>query len=77
MAHAQEHRTEICVYFRVNRTDIDSAYLDNANRIREIITTLQNIRQDSTINIVEVSFCGAASPEGSYQLNRKLAHGRL
>ncbi len=77
MAHAQEHRTEICVYFRVNRTDIDSAYLDNANRIREIITTLRNIRQDSTINIVEVSFCGAASPEGSYQLNRKLAHGRL
>lgn len=29
--------------------------------MRGIITTLQNIKQDSTVNIVEVSFCGAAS----------------
>lgn len=77
MAHAQEYRTEIRIDFRVNSTTIDSAYSDNAARLREIITTLRNIRQDSTINIVEVSFCGAASPEGSYQLNRKLARGRL
>lgn len=77
MAHAQEYRTEIRIDFRVNSMTIDSAYSDNATRLREIITTLRNIRQDSTINIVEVSFCGAASPEGSYQLNRKLARGRL
>lgn len=77
MAHAQEYRTEFSVYFRVNRTVIDSVYMGNAARLREITTTLRNIRQDSTINIVEVSFCGAASPEGSYQLNRKLAQGRL
>lgn len=77
MAHAQEYRTEIRIDFRVNSMTIDSAYSDNATRLREIITTLRNIRQDSTINIVEVSFCGAASPEGSYQLNRKLARERL
>ena len=78
MAYSQESgRAEICIHFRVNSTTIDSAYLDNAARMREIITTLRNIRQDSTINIVEVSFCGAASPEGSRQLNRKLARGRL
>jgi hypothetical protein len=45
--------------------------------MQEIIEFLRNIRQDSTINIVEVSFCCAASPEGSDQLNRKLARGRL
>lgn len=77
MAYAQEYRTEIRIDFRVNSMTIDSAYSDNATRLREIITTLRNIRQDSTINIVEVSFCGAASPEGSYQLNRKLARERL
>lgn len=77
MVQAQEQRTEICVYFRVNSTTIDSVYSDNAARIREIVTTLRNIRQDSLTNIVEVSFCGAASPEGSFQLNRKLARGRL
>ena len=77
VAHSQESRTEICVDFRVNSTVIDSAYSDNAARMQEIIEFLRNIRQDSTINIVEISFCGAASPEGSDQLNRKLARGRL
>ncbi len=70
-------RTEIGVYFRVNHTDIDSTYMGNTDQIQEIITTLRNIRQDSTLNIVSVSFCGAASPEGSYELNRRLARGRL
>ena len=75
--YAQERHTEICVDFRVNSTMVDSAYSDNAVRMLEIIDFLRNIRQDSTINIVEVSFCGAASPEGSDQLNRRLARGRL
>ena len=75
--YAQESRTEICVDFRVNKTVIDTAYSDNAVRMQEIIDFLRNIRQDSTINIIEVSFCGAASPEGSDQLNRRLARGRL
>lgn len=76
-AHSQESRTEICVDFRVNSTVIDSAYSDNAARMQEIIGFLRNIRQDSTISIVEISFCGASSPEGSDQLNRGLARGRL
>ena len=67
----------ICIDFRVNSTVIDSAYSDNAVRMQEMVEFLRTIRQDSTINIIEVSFCGAASPEGSYQLNRKLARGRL
>ena len=77
IAHSQESRTEIWVDFRVNSTVIDAAYSDDAARMQEIIEFLRNIRQDSTINIVEISFCGAASPEGSDQLNRKLARGRL
>ena len=77
VAHSQERHTEICIDFRVNSTVIDSAYSDNAVRMQEMMEFLRTIRQDSTINIIEVSFCGAASPEGSYQLNRKLAQGRL
>lgn len=77
IAHSQEKHTEFCIDFRVNSTVIDSAYSDNAVRMQEMMEFLRTIRQDSTINIIEVSFCGAASPEGSYQLNRKLAQGRL
>lgn len=77
LVHAQEYRTEVCFEFRVRSTTIDSAYSDNAARMRKIRTFLQNVRQDSTTRIVNVSFRGAASPEGSYQLNHKLARGRL
>ena len=77
VTHSQETRTEISVYFRVNSTVIDFAYSDNIDHIQEIIDFLRAIRQDSTVNIVEVSFCGAASPEGSAQHNRRLARSRL
>lgn len=77
VARGQENRTEICINFRVNKTNVDSSYSDNAIRMQEIISILQNIRKDSTVRMVEVSFCGAASPEGSAQQNRKLAQGRL
>lgn len=75
--YGQEKRIEVCVDFRVNKTNLDSSFSDNAIRVQEIISFLQEMRQDSTVRIVEVSFCGAASPEGSYQLNRQLAQGRL
>lgn len=75
--YSQERRTEISIDFRVNRTDIDPTYRENTARLAEINNVLQNLRYDSTLQITEVSFCGAASPEGSYQLNRRLAHERM
>lgn len=74
--YAQESRTEVCIDFRVNSMSIDSTYSDNAARIRRIVTFLQEIGKDSSADVVRVSFCGAASPEGSYQLNSRLARGR-
>lgn len=76
-AYSQENRTEIRVDFRVNSASIDRAYGKNTERLSEISAFLQRIEQDSTLTIVEVSFCGSASPEGSYQLNHKLARARL
>ena len=77
IAHSQESRTEFCIDFRANSTAIDQSYSDNAARIQGLNEFLRNIRKDSTLSITGVSFYGAASPEGSYQLNRKLAKGRL
>lgn len=76
-AYSQEKRTEMSVDFRVNSVVLDSAYSNNAWHLQEIVDFLKCVRQDTTTNIVEVSFYGAASPEGSDQLNRKLARGRL
>ncbi len=75
--YGQELRSEIQVDFRVNSTYIDPNYSDNAQRLAQITDFLNVLMTDSTIHILNVSFCGAASPEGSYQLNRRLARERL
>lgn len=76
-AYSQENRSEVFVDFRVNSTRIESGYKDNATRISELVDFLRQVQSDSTMHIVNVSFCGAASPEGSYEWNRLLAKGRM
>lgn len=76
-SYSQERNTEISVDFRVNSTQIDSGYKENADRISELISFLRQVQTDKTVNIVNVSFCGAVSPEGNYQLNRMLARKRM
>ena len=63
--------------FRVNSTRIDPTYGNNAERIREITGMLQGILNDTTVEVTRLSFCGVASPEGSYEWNRQLANGRM
>lgn len=74
---SQEHRTEVRIGFRVNSGVIDSGYSDNLSRLNEIFSFFHRIEEDSTLTLLEVDFCASASPEGSYQLNRRLARERL
>ena len=76
-AYSQENRSEVMVDFRVNSTRIDPTYGNNAERIREITGMLQGILNDTTVEVTRLSFCGVASPEGSYEWNRQLANGRM
>lgn len=77
MAFSQKMNTEICVDFRLGEVNIDSDYNSNNIRLNEILSFLREVQQDSTRTIIEVGFGGAASPEGSYQINKRLAHKRL
>lgn len=77
VAYSQENRTEIRVNFRASSASIDRSYGVNTESLAEISSLLQRIEQDSTLTIVEVSFCGHTSPDGSYQFNCKLARARL
>lgn len=72
----QENRKEVCIGFRVGNSTLDVAYGDNAARLSEIISFLEHVRDDSTLELVEVSFCGSASPEGSGSINKRLATER-
>lgn len=76
-ALSQESRREMCIDFCAGSDVIDSAYSENSLRLREIRSCLHEILQDSALEVLQVSFCGAASPEGSYQLNHELARDRM
>ena len=65
------------VNFRVNGVVVDTAYAENAANVEEIISFLEAVRKDPSVELLQVAFCGAASPEGSAQLNTKLARKRL
>ena len=77
IANSQEVRTEMQVNFRVNGVAVDTAYAENAANVQEIISFLEAVRKDPSVELLQVAFCGAASPEGSAQLNNKLASKRL
>lgn len=74
---SETHSKEIQVEFRTDESDIDPTYRDNALRLEEITEHLAAIRRDKRIHILSIQFCGAASPEGSARLNRRLAERRL
>ncbi len=69
----QESRKEVCVDFCVGKGVLDTTYVNNAECLAEIVSFLENLKNDETLDLVEVSFCGSASPEGSVKINRKLA----
>lgn len=75
--HAEENRAEVMIDFRVNVVRIDPDFSDNASKIQEIVDNINAINSDSTLEVTSVAFCGAASPEGSYEWNRYLAGARL
>ncbi len=75
-AFSQEKRAEVLVYFRANGMYIDEKYKDNIRITSELDLFLQQVRNDSTIRVKRVYFTGAASPEGSYEVNRMMADGR-
>lgn len=76
-ANSQLCRTKMSVAFAPDEVVVDTLHFDNAARVHKIVDYLRAINEDPSIDLVEISLCGAASPEGSYQLNRRLANERL
>ena len=72
-----QNRTEVNVDFKVGSSTIEQEYSNNAEHLSKIISSLQHFKQDNTINIESITFCGAASPEGSSEINRRLSGERL
>lgn len=72
-ADSLKSRQEICVDFRVDESKLDTLFMENADRLEEIVSFLEDIKSDTTLSLVEVSFYGYASPDGPIATNRRLA----
>ena len=76
-AYAQETRTEFRVDFRVGSAVVEPDYMNNAQRLSEIIDFVNSVKSDPAVEIASVTFCGTASPEGSMLQNRQLSQKRM
>ena len=76
-ARAQQDTAHFRLRYVVNKTAIDSTFIDNSERIRDLRDFLEEIGNDSTVAITGVQFRGTASPEGPYEWNVYLSENRL
>ncbi len=72
----EESRKEVCIGFPVGNSTLNTAYGDNDVRLSEVVSFLESVKKDSSLELVEVSFRGSASPEGSFATNKELAKKR-
>ena len=75
--NAERKTEEFSVIFPLNGVDIEPSLGGNAIQLRETVDFLNNFKQDSLSYFVSIAFCGTASPEGPYEINRDLAEKRL
>lgn len=72
----QDNRREVVVAFRVGSGTLDTTYMDNAERLSEIISFLTDVQNSDSLDLVKVNFGGSSSPDGSFVNNRRLAEER-
>lgn len=73
---AQETRDSVKIYFHKGRTEIDLSLRDNRRSLEKISRRILEYRPDAAFSICKIMVVGAASPEGSIELNRRLSELR-
>ena len=73
---AQETRDSVKIYFHQGRTEIDLSLRDNRRSLEKICRQILEYRPDTAFSICKIMVVGAASPEGSIELNRRLSELR-
>ena len=74
---AQEKQEDFSVGFRAGSPTLETSFGDNAQKLDSIVAVLKHLTSDSTLQLLGITLCGSASPEGSATLNRHLALKRL
>lgn len=72
----REIRGQAYIDFPVSSTEIIPDYRSNAKELKKIRASIDSVRDARDVTIRSVELHGNASPDGSYELNEKLAEGR-
>lgn len=73
--YAQFERS-VVVYFPKNSSELDLDLRNNEQSLQLILDSLNTFRNDSVYKIKNITFSGAASPDGSREYNERLAERR-
>ena len=65
------------LHYVINSPVLDSTYIDNSRKILTIYDFLDQVKNDSLLQITGVNFRGTASPDGPYEFNVWLSENRL
>ena len=77
VASAQERiEKRYSIFFRVSNSEIDRTYLENGHVIETMVEDIKTTLAVDGYTPDSLLIYASASPEGSYELNEKLAHSR-
>ncbi len=75
-AYALEKTDTAALYFHQGHSDFDYEYHLNGGSIDKAVGKISEIMEDSLLRFHGLRISGAASPEGSVAINRRLSHQR-
>lgn len=76
IAHAEQQTEAYNVDFLVNSSKLSTSVADNARTLEQLSRFLREAMGNDSIKIVDIKYCGYASPEGPTDLNRRLSKAR-
>lgn len=76
VCRGQQDMRGVAIEFRAGKATIDTTFRNNAQGVRQLRQLAADVARDSNYRLTSLTLGGYASPEGSYQLNKRLARQR-
>lgn len=72
----KEFEKDFTIYFRINKSDIEPGFMDNAAELKRMRSTIDSLLRVNPEAISRMKIRGTASPDGPYSSNLDLAKNR-
>lgn len=76
VCYGQQSTRGVAIEFRAGKATIDTTFRNNAQGVRQLRQLADEVARDTNFMLTSLTLGGYASPEGSYQLNKRLSRQR-